>query len=98
MRVLIVDETDDFNSHEQPNIGIAESPLHPTMIVVVFGRAPVMSNAGGASCIQHHRMHPLTAEAVMSWLSNGNMMPGLEVLQAPLQSSLMQQLSNVSLE
>ena len=42
------------------------------MVVVVFGQAPVMSNAGGASCIQHHCMHPLIIEAIVSWLSNCN--------------------------
>ena len=70
VRVWIVDETDDFESFEHPSIGIAESPLHTSTIVVVFGRAPVMSNAGGASCIQHHCMHPLITEAMVSWLSN----------------------------
>ena len=73
--------------------------LLTSTIVVVFGRATVMLSKGGASCIQHHREHPLTTEAIVSWLSNnGSMMPRLEVLRAPLQSGIMLQFSNVSLE
>ena len=44
--------------------------LHTSTIVVVFGRVTVMPSKGGASCIQHHREHPLTTEAIVSWLSN----------------------------
>ena len=45
-------------------------PQCTPMVVVVFGRAPVMSNAGRAPCIQHHCLHPLITEAIVWWLSN----------------------------
>ena len=47
--------------------------------MVVFGRAPAMSDAGGASCIQHCCMHPLIT-AVVSWSASWS----IEVLHAPL--------------
>ena len=72
MGVWIVGETDTFQPSEHPFVGIAESPMHTPTIVVVFGRAPVMSDAGGAFCIQHCCMPPLIT-AIVSWLSNCSM-------------------------